>query len=271
MAVAGQYGLAGGGARAGDDPGIGAAVGFADEVQIGGGFEHLLQANVHRAVVVRAGGNDYRLAGWVGREQLCRAFGSQLFDQTGAPRLALEHAHEDVAHFVDGEAVPRFPRFRVDAGDGILHGQRRVTADESVDAGGVGVEHGAGARAGSDVVGAGGVFQPVAAHLQVLAHRGLAGGFGPTAHGAAAVVFHGPQTILGGDESLGEPGVVLVGSANVGDAQRVAPNGDGVVEAGKSDFTVHGRDGGQQIGDGDVGGANGGCGHVRVAPVGLQP
>ena len=271
MAVAGQYGLAGGGARAGDDPGIGAAVGFADEVQVGSGLEHLLEADVHRAVVVRAGGNDHGLARRVGREQFRRAFRSQLFDQTGAPRLALEHAHEDVTHLVDGQAMPGFPRFGVDAGDGVLHGQGRVAVDEGVDAGGVGVEHDLCAGAGSGVVGAGGIFQPVTTHLHVLAHDGLAGGLGPTAHRAAAVILHSPQTILGGDESLGEPGVVLVGSANVGDAQRVAPSGDGVVEAGKSDLTAHGRDGGQQIGGGDVGSANGGCGHVRVAPVGLQP
>ena len=266
VAVAGQDGAAGSGAFPADDPRVGTAVGFAQQVQVGGAFQHLPQAQVNRAVVIRAGGDDNGLPRRVGGEQGGGALGAQGADQPGAPRLALKDAHKDVPHFVDGQAVPGLPGFGGDAGDGALNGPGGVAADKGVDAGGVGVQHRAGAGAGGVVVGAGGVLQAEAAHLPVGAEGRFAGDFGPASHGAAAVVFHGPEAVLGGDEALGEPGVVFVGRPGVGDAPGVAPDLDIAMQAGQGNGAVQGRQGGApgggvRKGRGSGGGNGGGSGH----------
>jgi hypothetical protein len=41
------------------------------------------------------------------------------------------------------------------------------------------------------------------------------------------------KTILGGDETLREEEVMLILGVNVGDAPRIAENGDGMLEPGK--------------------------------------
>ena len=178
-----------------------------------------------------------------------------------------------MAHFVHGQAVPGFPGFGGDAGDAIFHGQGRSAGDEGIDAGGVGVQHRFGAGAGGGVVGAGGVRQAVAAQLRILRDGGRAGGLGPAAGGAAAVVLHCPESVLGRRKTLGEPGVRFVGGANVRDAPLIPPHPDGGMQAGQRDCAVQGREGGLQVGsrEGGKAGAGGVGGHngrlqERMAP-----
>ena len=167
-------------------------------------------------------------------------------------------------HLVHGQTVPRFPGFGNDAGNAIFGRQRRIAVDEGVDSVGVGPEHGLSARAGGGTIGAGGVFEAEATHLHILAYGRGAGGLGPTTNGAAPVVFHRPQPVLGGHEPLGEPGVALSGGADVGNAPLVAPDRHGSVQSGYQYFTVQGWHRVAEVGSSDGyigGGVNGHRGH----------
>ena len=93
VAVAGQQPLAGGGTVRPDGPRVGPAVHLADEIQVRGVFQQLLQAQVHRAIVISAGRDDDRLARRVGREQRGGPLRAQRLHQPCPPRLGLEHAH----------------------------------------------------------------------------------------------------------------------------------------------------------------------------------
>ena len=146
----------------------------------------------------------------------------------------------------------------VDAGDGILGRQRRVAGDESVDAGGVGVQHHFRSGACRLAIRPGRVLQPVPAHLHVRTNGRIAGRLGPAAHGAESVVLHGPQPVLRGYESLGEPGVVLANGADVRDAPLIAPDPHVGLQARQVEHAVQGRKGGLQIMGSEGGGFDGG-------------
>ena len=156
-------------------------------------------------------------------------------------------------HFVDGEAVPGLPGFGRNAGKGVFGGQRRIGLDKGVDAGSVGVQHRAGARAGGGVVGIGGIREAQAAQLHILPDGGLADHFSPATDGAAAVVFHRPEPILRRNETLSKPGVRLVGGLDMGYAPFIPPDRDGGAQAGQVDCAVQRGDGGGQVGCGDGG------------------
>ena len=101
-----------------------------------------------------------------------------------------------------------------------------LSKDEGVDPGGVGVEDHAGVVIHGGVVGLGAGGEAEAAHQLVLLQRAVAGGLGPASAAPQSVVLHVPQPVLGGDETLGEEGVVLVPGADVGYAQAVAVDFD---------------------------------------------
>ena len=85
-------------------------------------------------------------------DDLCEMFRADGLCQTGAPEFGLVGAEQAIAHFVDGEAMPTLPRFRALFEQGVFDGERLGGFYESVDAGGVGIEHRAGFEAGGLVV-----------------------------------------------------------------------------------------------------------------------
>ena len=202
-------------------------------VESGGALGEFGQALIQRPFCGCSGRQDQQVARLVSGEECAGLFRSHGSHHARAPDLGLEHAHQDVANLVNHQALPGLPRLRPfvlgeKASNGILGGQRAIhvilslSKDESVDPGGVGVEHHAGVAVHDVVVGLGAGYQAEAAHQLVLFQCAVADGLGPAAAASQAVVLHMPQPVLGGHKSLGEEGVVLVFGPHVGDAQLVA-------------------------------------------------
>ena len=98
--------------------------------------------------------------------------------------------------------------------------------NKGVHTAGVGVKDRLGLTVDHPVVGPCAGGETEAAHELVLLQRPVAHHLGPPAPAPAAVVFHVPQPVLSGNETLGEEGVELVLRAHVGNAQPVAVNLD---------------------------------------------
>ena len=237
MGVARQDGLAGGGTDAGSarvalggltahHPAVAAAVHFLEVIEGRCTLGQFPQPLVQGTVVGLVGRQYQQVAGFVPGEEHSGSFGPHRPDHAGAPDLGFEDAHQDVADLVGDEAVPRLPRFGLEAGDGVLGGQRVGAVDEGVYAGGVGVEDHAGVVVHGGAVGLGAGGEAEAAHELVLLEGVVADGLGPASAAAEAIVLHVPEAVLGGYEALGEEGVVLVFGAGVGDAEVVAVDFD---------------------------------------------
>ena len=140
----GEDGLSGGGGGASGDPAVAADIGLGKVVEGGGALGQFLQAGVDGSICGSARGQDEQVARLIAGEELSGFLGPQGANHAGAPDFGLENAHEDVAHLVHDHAVPGLPGLGLDAGDGVLDGQRVGDVDEGVDAGGVGLEDHAG-------------------------------------------------------------------------------------------------------------------------------
>ena len=130
-------------------------------------------------------------------------------------------------------------------------GERVGAVDEGVDAGGVCVEDHAGVSVHGGVVGLRAGSEAEAAHELVLFQSAVADGLGPASAAAQAVVLHVPETVLGGDEALGEESVVLVFSLNVGDAEVVTVDLDLALQSVKLQGAGEDGDCGRQLGGTD--------------------
>jgi len=115
---------------------------------------------------------------------------------------------------------------------------RALEVDGGVDAGGVALEEVEliSRKGGEGAVG-GGADEEGALEAVVSEEAG-AEDLGEGAGGVAAEGVHLPETILRGDEALGEDEVVERGGADMGDAMGVALDGDGSGEAGDGKGTV---------------------------------
>ncbi len=223
--VAGQKRLAAGGTVAGNHPAIAAAGGFPQVVEGGSSPAQFGQAGIRRPGIGCSRRQDLQLAGRIARGQGSGLFRPQLANQLRLPYLGLKHAHQDVAHLENYQAVPGLPGFRAQAGDGILNRQRACGGrglDVGVDSPGVSVQHLTGMVVHRLVIGPGAGFQAKAAHQQVLLQRLRTYHLGPTSAAPAPVVLHLPQPVLGGDKPLGKKGVRLAAGPQVGDAPAVA-------------------------------------------------
>jgi hypothetical protein len=218
-----------------DDPVVAAAVDVAEGEDELGEADGLADA-VWDVVVGGAGRNDQRRLVAGAGAQAGDPLGAERLEDSEPPELVAERPHQGVPDLEDGAAVPGLPGFGGGAEQPKLDGEDGCGLKEGVDAGAVGVQHGAGLGVEGGVVGAGAFGDPGAAHQDVLIDAGRPDVLGPAAGGAAAVVLHVPESILGVDVPLPEEDVVRGGGFDVGDAEAVADGLDGALEAGQ----VHG-------------------------------
>ena len=161
------------------------------------------------------------MARLVPREQAASLFGTHGPHHSGPPNLGFKDTHEDVADLVDHQTVPRLPRLRPYARNGVFRRQRVRAVNKRIDPSGVSVKHHARVVVHDFVVGLGAGHETKAPHELVLLQCAVSDSLGPPAAAAQAVVLHLPQPVLGGDEALGEKRIVYVSSPDVGDAKFV--------------------------------------------------
>ena len=126
VGIAGHQRLAGGGELSGPGPTVAAAVHFGEIVEGGGALGQFLQAHVEGPGCGGSGGQYQQVARLVSGEELSGLLRPHGLHHPRPPYLGLEDAHQDVAHLVDDETVPRLPRLRLDASDGVLGGQGAI-------------------------------------------------------------------------------------------------------------------------------------------------
>ena len=207
MRVAGDEGLAGRRSGAVDGPVVGAGVCVFHPLDGGEGFRHIVRAVQEIAVVLIARRRDDELPRLVSLEQPRGALRAELVDEPRAPRLALEHAHHNVANLERGEAVFRIPPLRSRADERVFDGQRGGGFDEGVDAGGVSLEHVAGVLRKRVPIALDGRRDLEPAHGFIVFQPGLADELRPSSARAGAVAVHMPEPVLGGGETLPEKSV----------------------------------------------------------------
>ena len=252
VGVPGQEGLARGGVRAAHHPVVAAVFGAVfEERQVAQALGEGLGRVEQGPAVAPSGWRHHYLAGFVPRIKSRRPLRPQGLRQPHAPDLGLPHAHQDMAHAEHGQGVLRAPGFGFDPGQAELDPQRPpallTVLDESVDPGGIGLQHGPGGWGQTGQHRRHVPRNPEAAHLQIPLQRLAAHHLRPAAGGAAPVIFHLPQPILGRDESLAEPGIVLRGRPEMGDAMGVPVNGEGGLQPRAKALPRNGRHGGAQV------------------------
>ena len=210
VGIPGHKRHSGGGLGSGEGPAIAAAAAAVEVSQGRDAVAQVLHTVRQRAFVVLAWRQYQQLPRLVSGEQLSRFFRADLFQYLRPPYLRLEHAHQDMPDFIRHQPVPRLPRFGAYAGDFVLRRQRLAMFDEGIDSASVGVEHTAGVLGHGPIVRPRAGFQTEPPHQFVLFQCRRTDDLRPPAHPSPPVVFHVPQTVLGGDKPLGEESVALV-------------------------------------------------------------
>jgi hypothetical protein len=144
----------------------------------------------------------------------------------------------------DEEGVARSPGRRLVVKEAEFEWEMRVLeCDGGVDSGGVLLEEMklVGWESGDGTVGCDAELER--ALETVVGEEWRAEDLGECAGGVAAEGIHLPETVLRGDEALGDEEVVERGGADMGDAVIVALDGDGRGEARKGDGAVQLREG----------------------------